>query len=132
MIAGGLAGLTTALQLARGGQKVVVLESQSVASAHPAATAVFVSAGYATGVEQIARIIGTEAADKLNLMSIEGVDFVRDTITVSTLRCQSGVDGVTSVMRYDDGPECKAMQAEARHKYGQRLEISTRRRSDRT
>ncbi len=55
------------------------------ASAHPAATAVFVSAGYATGVEQIARIIGTEAADKLYLMSIEGVDFVRDTITVSTL-----------------------------------------------
>ncbi len=122
VIGGGLAGLTTALQLARGGQKVVVLESQSVGFGASGRNGGFVSAGYATGVEQIARISGTEAADKLYLMSIEGVDFVRDTITALNIAGANPVDGVTSVMRYDDGAGMQSHAAEARHKYGQRLE----------
>lgn len=122
VIGGGLAGLTTALQLARGGQKVVVLESQSVGFGASGRNGGFVSAGYATGVEQIARMSGAETAHQLYLMSIEGVDFVRDTITELGIVGADPVDGVTSVMRYDDGAGMRSHADEARQKYGQQLD----------
>jgi gamma-glutamylputrescine oxidase len=122
VIGGGLAGLTTALQLARGGQKVVVLETEAVGFGASGRNGGFVSAGFATGVEQIAGVAGREAADKLYLMSIEGVEFVRDTIARLAISGADPVDGVISVMRYDDGAGLQSHAAEARQKYGQRLE----------
>ncbi|PYB77434.1 NAD(P)/FAD-dependent oxidoreductase [Rhizobium wuzhouense] len=121
VIGGGLAGLTTALQLARGGQKVVVLEAQSIGFGASGRNGGFVSAGFATDVEHIARIGGAERAHQLYLMSIEGVEFVRETIAALGIAGADPIDGVTSVMRYDDGAGLKAYAAEARKKYGQEL-----------
>lgn len=122
IIGGGLAGLTTALQLSRGGQKVVVLEAKSIGFGASGRNGGFVSAGYATDVEQISGIAGREAAHRLYLMSIEGVDFVRDTISSLSIAGADPVDGVTSVMRYDDGDGLRTYATEARQKYGQDLE----------
>lgn len=122
VIGGGLAGLTTALQLSRGGQKVVVLEAKSIGFGASGRNGGFVSAGYATDVEQISGIAGREAAHRLYLMSIEGVDFVRDTISSLSIAGADPVDGVTSVMRYDDGDGLRTYATEARQKYGQDLE----------
>jgi glycine/D-amino acid oxidase-like deaminating enzyme len=122
VIGGGLAGLTTALQLARGGQKVVVLESKSIGFGASGRNGGFVSAGYATGSEQIARMSGAEVAHQLHMMSIEGVDFVRDTIARLGIAGADPVDGVTSVMRYDDGAGMQSYAAEARRTYGQQLD----------
>lgn len=104
VIGGGLAGLTTALQLSRGGQKVVILDAQSIGFGASGRNGGFVSAGYATGVEEIARISGADNARVLYRMSLEGVDFVRDTIADLNIDGASPVTGITSVMRYDDGP----------------------------
>lgn len=122
IIGGGLAGLTTALQLSRGGQKVVVLEAKSIGFGASGRNGGFVSAGYATDVEQISGIAGREAAHRLYLMSIEGVDFVRDSISGLSIAGADPVDGVTSVMRYDDGDGLRTYATEARQKYGQDLE----------
>ncbi len=122
VIGGGLAGITTALQLSRGGQKVVVLEAKSIGFGASGRNGGFVSAGYATDVEQISGIAGREAAHRLYLMSIEGVDFVRDSISGLSIAGADPVDGVTSVMRYDDGDGLRTYATEARQRYGQDLE----------
>lgn len=122
VIGGGLAGLTTALQLARGGQKVVVLEAKSVGFGASGRNGGFVSAGYSTGEDQIARISGADNAHRLHLMSIEGVDFVRDTIASLGIAGADPIDGVTSVMRYDDGDGMRLHAEETRRRYGQELD----------
>lgn len=121
IIGGGLAGLTTALQLARGGQKVVVLEAKCVGFGASGRNGGFVSAGYSTGSEEIASISGTDTAHRLHLMSIEGVDFVRDTITRLGIAGADPIDGVTSVMRYDNADGMRLHADEARRRYGQEL-----------
>ena len=122
VIGGGLAGLTTALQLARGGQKVVLLEAKSVGFGASGRNGGFVSAGYSTGEVQIARISGGDNAHRLHLMSIEGVDFVRDTIASLGIAGADPIDGVTSVMRYDDGDGMRLHAEETRRRYGQELD----------
>ncbi|HEV7434906.1 MAG TPA: FAD-binding oxidoreductase [Pseudorhizobium sp.] len=107
IVGGGLAGLTTALQLARGGQSVVVLEGHSIGFGASGRNGGFVSPGYATGGDEIARMAGVESARQLHLMSIEGVVFVRDTIAELNLTDADPKPGIMSVLRYDDGESLK-------------------------
>lgn len=107
IVGGGLAGLTTALQLVRGGQSVVVIEAHSVGFGASGRNGGFVSPGYATGGSEITRMAGVEAARQLHLMSIEGVDFVRNTIAELNLGDADPKPGIMSVLRYDDGESLK-------------------------
>lgn len=122
VIGGGLAGLTTALQLARGRQKVVVLEARSIGFGASGRNGGFVSAGYATGIEEIERMSDAKTADQLYRLSIEGVDFVRDTISRLGISAADPVQGVTSVMRYDDAAGLKYHALNAEQKFGQKLD----------
>ncbi|MBZ9867618.1 FAD-binding oxidoreductase [Mesorhizobium sp. CA15] len=108
IVGGGLAGLTTALQLARARQQVVLLEAESIGFGASGRNGGFVSPGFATGSDKIAAMAGASAARELHRLSIEGVDFVRQTIkdldiTVAKLR-----PGIMGVLRHDGGAELRA------------------------
>jgi hypothetical protein len=126
IIGGGLAGLTTALQLCRGGQKVVVLEAESIGFGASGRNGGFVGPGYATNGEQIARIAGKDIARKLHLLSMEGVDFVRDTIRDLAIDSADPRPGILSVLRYDDGASLKAYRDQVARDYGYELQYLER------
>ena len=122
IIGGGLAGLTTALQLARGGRKVVLLEAESVGFGASGRNGGFVSPGFATGGDDIARIAGRETAAKLFHLSAEGVEFIRDTIRDLNIASAAPQPGIMSVLRYDDGASLKAYREQLLRDYGYELD----------
>lgn len=122
IIGGGLAGLTTALELVRGGQEVVLLEAESVGFGASGRNGGFVSPGFATGNDDIARMAGEDAAVKLFHLSAEGVEFIRDTIRILHIESAAPQPGITSVLRYDDGSSLKAYRENLFRDYGYELE----------
>ena len=137
IIGGGLAGLTTALQLARAGQAVVVLEAQRIGWGASGRNGGFVSPGFANDGEAIARAAGAENAKKLHGLSIEGVRFVRDTINELNIASAAPVNGIMSVLRYSDEQAMK-QRAEYLHRtfdypveYMSREQVQAKLRSER-
>lgn len=108
IIGAGLAGLTTALQLARAGQKVVVLEQEAVGFGASGRNGGFVTPGFAAGSDHIAAMAGARAALDIHRLSIEGMDFVQSTITELGIAGAEIQPGFTSVLRYSDGKSLKA------------------------
>lgn len=122
IVGGGLAGLTTALQLARGGLKIVLLEAESVGFGASGRNGGFVSPGFSTGGDDIARIAGKETAVKLFHLSAEGVDFIRDTIRDLDIESAAAQPGIMSVLRYNDGASLRAYREQLLRDYGYELD----------
>jgi len=122
IVGGGLAGLTTALQLSRAGQSVVLLEAESVGFGASGRNGGFVSPGFATGGDEIARMAGVEAARSIHRLSIEGVDFVRDTIRELSIEDARPQPGISSMLRYDGGDTLKKHADAMAKTYGYELE----------
>jgi gamma-glutamylputrescine oxidase len=80
VIGGGLAGLTTALELARRGWSVAVLEARRVAWNASSRNTGFVRPGFAQTVEKIVTRVGADHARELWMLSQDGVDFLRRSI----------------------------------------------------
>lgn len=108
VIGAGLAGLTTALELARGGQKVVLLEEHAVGYGASGRNGGFVSPGFATGSDQIAARAGKAAALDIHHMSIEGMEYVRSCVQDLGIESAGLTTGIMSVLRYSDGASLKA------------------------
>jgi gamma-glutamylputrescine oxidase len=77
VIGGGLAGITTALLLARRGRSVTLLESNRIAWAASGRNGGFVAAGFAESIFEIERRLGLQQAQELFRLSVEGVGIVR-------------------------------------------------------
>ena len=123
VVGAGLAGLTTALELLRGGLTVVLLEQQSVGFGASGRNGGFVSPGFAAGDDQIARIAGPAATRDLFKLSVEGVEHVRAAIDTLAMPGVDPVPGILSVRRYDgDGVSLRASVDAMQRDYAYRLE----------
>lgn len=104
VVGGGLAGLTTALELARRGKSVALLEAKRIAWGASGRNGGFVSNGFAWGVSDIARKVGMDAARSLYQLSRHGTEYVRREILEGDPSIKMG-EGWLGAIRYDNAAE---------------------------
>jgi gamma-glutamylputrescine oxidase len=78
VIGGGLAGLTTCLELK--GKSVVLLEAQRIGDGASGRNGGFVYNGFAQGVDEIVDAVGLDAGRELYALSAKGTEYVRSEI----------------------------------------------------
>jgi gamma-glutamylputrescine oxidase len=102
VIGAGLAGLTTARELARRGWSVAVLETRRVAWNGSGRNAGLVAPGFAERLERIVERVGLRRAKELWALSTAGVDYVRNAIRNIDMPGVEQTHGWLSVRRTDD------------------------------
>lgn len=112
VIGGGLAGLTTALELCRLGKSVVLLEADCIANGASGRNGGFVSNGFAEGFDAIVKAVGTDAARAIYALSRDGTEYVRTMIGKHDPSIKAG-DGWIVMQRFDDNGSLRA--------YGEKL-----------
>ena len=101
IVGGGLAGLTTALELARDGIPVAVLESQTIGFGASGRNGGIVSPAYACGPDAIAARVGPIAARALHRLTIEGVQRLKANIASLAITGADPVPGLLNLRRFD-------------------------------
>jgi len=108
VIGGGLAGLTIALELARRGRPVTLLEGRRIGWGASGRNGGFCAPGYAIGYDQIARQAGAETARELFELSRDGVDYVADNLAAFGKPVEPGRRGHISARRVPARAELEA------------------------
>lgn len=76
IVGGGFAGLSAALELARRGRSVCILEAERIAWGASGRNGGFVGPGYSASYKTIERRVGPDDAKSLHRLSIEGAEAV--------------------------------------------------------
>lgn len=121
IVGGGLAGLTAALDLARAGRSVLLLEAERVAWGASGRNGGFVSPGYATSLAAIERQTGRDQADELYRLTMEGVEVVRGNIESLEITEAAPSPGIMKVVRYDGGAGLQAVRDTQEKRFGRKL-----------
>jgi gamma-glutamylputrescine oxidase len=96
VIGAGLAGLTTAREVARCGWSVAVLETGRIAGNASGRNCGFVLPGFGAGIDRIVERVGFDRARDLWALSESGLEYVRNTIV------ETGMPGVDPVSGWLD------------------------------
>ncbi|ADZ69943.1 Putative oxidoreductase protein [Polymorphum gilvum SL003B-26A1] len=118
VIGGGLAGLTTARELARRGRRVILLEGERIGWGASGRNAGFVSAGFSEGLDTLERRVGLDQARALYALSCAGVAYVRDTIVASGRQDIVSGRGKLKVLRHAGTGALKRSRDALAQKYG--------------
>ncbi|MET0531598.1 MAG: FAD-binding oxidoreductase, partial [Microvirga sp.] len=121
IIGAGLAGLTAALELARSGRSVVVVEAERVAWGASGRNGGFVTPGYATSLSAIERKVGQQQSEELYRLSIDGMEIVRRNIGQLNIDEAQAAPGIIRVVRYDGGTALEAFRELQDNKFGRQL-----------
>ena len=103
VIGGGLAGLTTALELSRRKKRVVLLEAKRLAWGASGRNGGFVSNGFAEGIENVQKRVGLEATRALYSLSRHGSEYVRREIDAGGPAIKMGEAWIVALRHRDNG-----------------------------
>ena len=126
VVGGGLAGLTAALELARRGRRVCVLEAERTGWGASGRNGGFVSPGYSLSYPNIERRVGPGDAKSLHRLSIEGARMVAENLAALKDTDAGRVDGLMSTARYEATAELKTRRDWLEREFGYSLEFRTR------
>jgi gamma-glutamylputrescine oxidase len=105
VVGGGIAGLTTALEVARRGWSVAVIESQRIAWNASGRNLGFVLPGFQQDIDRIIERCGMDHAKVLWALSQDGVDYIRNLIHDTGMPGVDPVDGWLDVSKTDNGDD---------------------------
>jgi len=105
VIGGGLAGLTTARELARAGRSVVLIEAGRLAGSASGRNTGFVLPGFGASLESIVDRVGFARAKDLWTLSQRGLDYVRNAIRDERMAGIEVQDGWLYVCKTGEGDE---------------------------
>jgi glycine/D-amino acid oxidase-like deaminating enzyme len=108
VIGAGLAGLTTAREIARRGWSVAVLEAGSVAWAASGRNTGFVLPGFGADIADIVERVGLDHAKQLWALSEEGRDYVRRAIDETGMPGVDPMPGWLHISKTDNDGEVRA------------------------
>jgi gamma-glutamylputrescine oxidase len=108
VIGAGLAGLTTAREIARRGWSVAVLEAGSVAWAASGRNTGFVLPGFGADIGDIVERVGLDHAKQLWALSEQGLDYVRRTIEETAMPGVDPTPGWLHVSKTDNDSHVRA------------------------
>ncbi len=101
VVGGGLAGLSTALELARRGRSVTLLEGRRIAWGASGRNGGSVSPAFSAGADAIRKHVDEDHYRQLYRLSMEGVEIIRDNIRDLRIADAHKVDGRLRVVRYE-------------------------------
>jgi len=103
VIGGGLAGLTTAREVARRGWSVALIEAGRIAANASGRNTGFVLPGFAAAPDSLIARVGAARTKDLWALSQTGLDYVRDSIREEAMTGAAAREGWLYVSKTDDG-----------------------------
>ncbi|MBT7757602.1 MAG: FAD-binding oxidoreductase, partial [Rhodospirillaceae bacterium] len=107
VVGGGLAGLSTALDLAERGRSVVLVEAHRVGWGASGRNGGFVSAGFSKSLRTLESRLGREHAQELYALSTDAVALMRRRMETYAIDCGPIIEGTIRASWFDDPDSLK-------------------------